>query len=473
MSDYPDELSAYKIIEPKIGFGGFSVVHKAECDKGVVALKVPRDIDKAETLDMSIFQSLFTEAQLWYKLSQKDVPGVVKLFAYGNKPYPWMAMQFMPGGTLRERMDKLELEDSLDIAVTILNTLNYSHHLGVIHRDIKPGNILFDTYDEPRLTDWGLGKVLLSIDAADTGPYKGTVVYSALEQFDPKISVDWRTDIFQMGAVLYHMLTGVPPLPADPLEALNNLKCDGIQDPKELNPAIPDHICQAILKALELEKDDRFENASMFLRAIKGEVVIEGAKETKVEEELPPQDETSPKPYVQLIESLEKCQECRNYITTDNKKLKCKRCDKIFCEACERWIDKLNRYRGIKLVMRHPLCEACYKIELKEKQQEIDTALKMVKRRFMDILDHLAGSFRAYLLDDRLSVVDDIPINKLEDILSKTKKTNIVSIVLDGPIDQKLLTLAGLRDVKNLVGVKVEELEGVPEDMHIYGKEDL
>lgn len=246
------ELPQYTILE-RIGSGGFSDIYRAQRKDGlVVALKMPR-LAPFQTFVPTDF---LKEAELWSKLNH---PHIIKVYEYGAKPYPWIAMEYMEGGSLRGRIGKLSLEESADIGVKLTQALFYAHHLGVIHRDIKPENVLFDQENTPKLTDWGLGKVLLEASRSISG-FKGTLAYSAPEQLSSSEfgETDWRTDIYQLGAMLYEMLTGELLFGGE----LGRILSEKPRAPSELNPGVPEELDRIILRSLAKRKEERYQDAS-------------------------------------------------------------------------------------------------------------------------------------------------------------------------------------------------------------------
>ncbi|MEM2507260.1 MAG: serine/threonine-protein kinase [Nitrososphaeria archaeon] len=151
--------AGYRIIG-KIGSGGFGEVFKCyDANNRVMALKFPK-IKSLETVSADVFKKFLDEAKVWSKLKH---PNIVEVFSYGVKPVPWIAMEFMEGGSLDEKLKygPLKLTDALNIAIKVSDAIYFAHHHGVVHQDIKPKNILFDRQGNPKITDWGLSKVLL------------------------------------------------------------------------------------------------------------------------------------------------------------------------------------------------------------------------------------------------------------------------------------------------------------------------
>ncbi|RLC92924.1 MAG: hypothetical protein DRI40_09410 [Chloroflexi bacterium] len=251
------ELAGYDVLD-RIGAGGFSDIHRARRQDGlVVALKIPR-LSPFQTLVPSDF---LREAELWSKL---DHPYIVKVYEYGTKPYPWIAMEFMEGGSLRARIGTLSLKESLQIGVEMAQVLFYAHHHGIIHRDIKPENILFDMDKTSKLTDWGLGKMLLESSMTASG-FKGTLAYSSPEQLSGSRfgGVDWRTDIYQLGTVLHEMLTGQKLFLGDePGATIARILTEEPTAPSKVRPDIPQELDRIVIKAVARRKGERYQDVS-------------------------------------------------------------------------------------------------------------------------------------------------------------------------------------------------------------------
>jgi len=258
------ELSAKYELMDAIGFGGFADIYKARRkeDGQTVAIKIPR-LAQFETVDPSAF---LQEAQLWSRL---DHPNIVKVFEFGTKPYPWIAVEYMEGGSLRSRVGRMNLEEALDVALKLCDALYYAHHLGVIHRDIKPENILCDAENNPKLADWGLGKMMieLSMKSGSTG----TPYYSSPEQVSPAKfgDVGWWTDIYQCGAVLYELVTGKLPFQGEsPLELAISITSSDVAKPSEVRPELPAEVDDVIAQCLDKDKDKRYKDISMMRAAL-------------------------------------------------------------------------------------------------------------------------------------------------------------------------------------------------------------
>ncbi len=258
------ELSEKYELLDLIGFGGFADVYKTRRkeDGQIVAIKIPR-LAQSETVDPGAF---LQEAQLWSRLNH---PNIVKVFEYGTKPHAWIAVEYMEKGSLRPRIGHMTLEEAIDVALKMCDALYYTHHLGVIHRDIKPENILCDKEDNPKLADWGLGKMMIEISMKSGST--GTPYYSSPEQVSPAKfgEVGWWTDIYQCGAVLYEMVTEQLPFQGQsPLELAICITDSEAVKPSEVKPGLPVEFDDVIAQCLAKDKDERYKDISMMRAAL-------------------------------------------------------------------------------------------------------------------------------------------------------------------------------------------------------------
>ena len=261
------QLEHYSV-EKKIGQGGFADVYLGHNTQGVaVALKIPR-LPQYETIEAKDF---INEAELWSKLSRLKHPHIVELYEYGIAPYPWIAMEYMEGGSLRLEVGRLGCKACLEIAIKLMEALHFAHHHGVVHRDVKPENVLFGNQNTPKLTDWGLAKVLLDVSGGSVG-FKGTVAYSAPEQLAASKfgAIDWRTDIYQMGMLVYELLVGQVPFGGlEPGIAITSILNNLPPAPSQLNSQLSTQLDDIALKAIAKHKEERFQTMATFKDRLK------------------------------------------------------------------------------------------------------------------------------------------------------------------------------------------------------------
>jgi tetratricopeptide (TPR) repeat protein len=257
----------YKDLEKgdRIGKGGQADVFLAFApDDTAVALKEPRFTG---TLHSEVVEGFTEEAETWGRLDSHD--GVVSVFNYGTEPLPWIAMEYMAGGELGDRTEDMSLKEKLWTATRIADAVWHAHRRGVAHLDLKPGNILFKQteqgyYDIPKVSDWGLAKVLLKHSKSIDGL---SVNYSAPEQFDPDEygTPDDRTDIYQLGAVFYEMFTGRPPFEGGNSQVMYSVLNEEPKEPTRLNHELPPELDAILIDALAKDRDDRYESV-VYLR---------------------------------------------------------------------------------------------------------------------------------------------------------------------------------------------------------------
>ena len=261
----------YKILE-RIGSGGFSYVFKAKDPEGnIVALKIPK-VDYSKTLSDKLIKNFEKEAKIWKMLNHENI---VKLLDYGSRPIPYIVMEFMDKGSLRDILaskGKLRLDEAINFILNVAEALRYVHRRGIVHRDIKPENILLNSEGKVKLTDFGIAKVFAEASTTtSTKVFKGTLAYAAPEQIDPKNygEIDWRTDIYQLSAVFYELLTGEPPFKGDVTEVLSKILREKPRPIRAIRDDVPEELENIILKGLEKRKEDRWQSIDEFINALK------------------------------------------------------------------------------------------------------------------------------------------------------------------------------------------------------------
>ena len=245
----------------KIGSGGFAEVYLARTSNNeLVAIKIQK-VQQFETVSPSGF---LKEISIWKNLNH---PNIVELYDYDDKPIPWLSMEYMDGGSLRERLNQLSFAESKKIIIKVAKALEYAHTKGVIHRDIKPENILFKG-NEPKLADWGLARDLTTSSTLSAG-FRGTCEYAAPEQFSNKFgNIDYQTDIYQSGVVLYEMVTGLLPYKSDNIESFikNVTSEDNIPPVRKINPNLSKKLDDIIMKCLAKNKRERYQSISELIK---------------------------------------------------------------------------------------------------------------------------------------------------------------------------------------------------------------
>jgi serine/threonine protein kinase/Flp pilus assembly protein TadD len=254
-------------IEAQIGEGGMGTVYKAldkELDRDV-ALKLIRP---EMTSDEGVMQRFKQELLLASKITHKNV---LRIHDLGEvQGVKFISMAFIEGPDLHHVLNaqgRLSIELAINISRQLLEALDSAHAAGVVHRDLKPQNILVDSAGQIYVSDFGLAKSLHAGAAAMTrsGEFLGTPRYMAPEQVEAK-PVDRRTDLYAFGLILYEMVTGDVPFKADSTLALMYMRVkEKPKSPKTLNADIPDYLVRIIMRCLETDPALRYQSAKEIL----------------------------------------------------------------------------------------------------------------------------------------------------------------------------------------------------------------
>ena len=254
----------YEIMEI-IGVGGMAVVYKAfdNMDQRTVAVKILKD----EYIANEEFKRRFkNESKAIAVLSH---PNIVKVFdvSYGDM-LQYIVMEYVDGITLKEytqQQGKVNIREALYFVTQILRALQHAHDKGIVHRDVKPQNIMLQSDGTIKVTDFGIARFSRSETRTMTDGAIGSVHYISPEQAKGNIT-DAKTDLYAVGVVLYEMLTGSLPFQSDNAVsvALMQLQKEPAM-PRALNPEIPVGLEQIIMKAMQKNVIDRYQSASEML----------------------------------------------------------------------------------------------------------------------------------------------------------------------------------------------------------------
>src|SRR5438067_2467686 len=256
------ELGDYELLE-EVGRGGQGVVFRARQKSlnRTVALKV---ISLGQWASKAHLRRFRLEAEAAAKLEH---PGIVPIHDVGERDGScYFSMKFIEGGQLDEvaRREAMPIRRAVELIAKVARIVHYAHEHGILHRDIKPGNILLDRNGEPHLTDFGLAR-LVEADSTVTGTLEvlGTPSYMAPEQAaGNNAAVSSNTDVYGLGAVLYHLLTGQPPFAGGTTYETIRLLCETEpRNPRILNPKIDRDLSTICLKCLEKDPKRRYSSA--------------------------------------------------------------------------------------------------------------------------------------------------------------------------------------------------------------------
>lgn len=260
-SDALGRIGHYEVLEV-LGRGGFGIVFRAFDDmlQRVVAIKVLAPQLAATSPARKRF---LREARSSAKVRHEHI---VHVYAVEEQPLPFLVMEFIPGETLQQRLDRvgpLDAVETAQIGRQIAEGLAAAHRTGLIHRDIKPANILLDsgTHLRVKITDFGLARAADDASVTQSGIIAGTPMYMAPEQAQGE-AFDHRADLFSLGSVLYTMCSGRPPFRANStLAVLKRVAEDTPRPIPEIIPEVPRWLCDIITHLHAKRPEDRIATA--------------------------------------------------------------------------------------------------------------------------------------------------------------------------------------------------------------------
>jgi tetratricopeptide (TPR) repeat protein/predicted Ser/Thr protein kinase len=254
----------YEILEP-LGEGGMGAVYRVYDRKleEEVALKLIRPDIAADRRAIERFQN---EIKISRKITHKNV---CRMHDLGEaEGISFITMEYVRGEDLKSllhRTKTLPVGTALSIARQVADGLSEAHGMGVVHRDLKPGNIMIDKDGNAKIMDFGIARSLLSKGLTGEGTIIGTPEYMSPEQVEGK-PADARSDLYTLGIILFEMVTGQTPFEGDtPLSIAHKHRYEPAPDPRTLNPQVPAGLSQFILRCLEKEEARRFQSAEEFV----------------------------------------------------------------------------------------------------------------------------------------------------------------------------------------------------------------
>jgi WD40 repeat protein len=262
----PERIDAYRIVR-RIGAGGMGTVYEAEQDEPHrrVALKVLR-----ADASPQILRRFELEAEA---LGALHHPGVAQIYALGrfrspSGTLPYIALEYVDGVTLTEYVDRKQLDQRqrVELLVKICSAIQHAHQHGVIHRDLKPGNILVDDDGQPKVLDFGVSRVVREgqpdvTALTQTGHLLGTVAYMSPEQARGERAVDTRADVYSLGVIGFEMLSGRLPHEISHLpffEALQIIQQEAAPRLETVDPSLRGDLSIIMAKALAPERERRY-----------------------------------------------------------------------------------------------------------------------------------------------------------------------------------------------------------------------
>ena len=277
-----ETIGPYTLIE-QLGQGGMATVYKAyhaTLDR-YVAIKV---LHLAFLEDKTFLARFQREAKAVAKLEHPNIVPIYDFAEHEGRPY--LVMKYIEGETLKARLKRgsISTEETLNIVRAIGGALDYAHRQGVLHRDVKPSNVLLANDGNIYLADYGLARIAQSTDASlTTDQVIGTPQYMSPEQATGSDGLDGRTDIYSFGVMLYEMVTGRVPFNADtPFAIIHDHIYTPLPLPRSVNPNVSEAVERVLLKALAKNMNDRFGTMAEFVTAYEQAVTVGKSTSTQI-----------------------------------------------------------------------------------------------------------------------------------------------------------------------------------------------
>lgn len=271
-------LGQYRIVE-QIGVGGMATVYKAY-QPGLDRFVAVKVLPAHHALTPGFKERFTLEAKAVAHLSHPNILPIYDVGLEGDLSY--FVMKYVKGRTLRDLLGQpMDLMTICHLVTQMASALDHAHDCGLVHRDVKPSNILLED-DWLLLADFGLAKILEgSQDLTGSGAIVGTPTYLAPEQAQGQ-PIDHRADIYSLGVVLFEMVVGQVPFDADtPMGILFKHIYEPIPSPRRLRPDLPTEVEEIILKALAKDPDQRFQRASELAEALRVQLCADSMSMSK------------------------------------------------------------------------------------------------------------------------------------------------------------------------------------------------
>src|SRR3954447_8477028 len=267
-------------LEKELGRGGMGAVYRATDQ--VLGRRVAIKVLKEGTGD-ELGKRLRLEAQILARLMHENV---VRLYDFGESGGTYyFVMEEVDGSSYLRRWKHVSLAERLRVAAQVADALAYAHQQGVIHRDVKPANVLLTANDQAKLSDFGLSKVVEHGD--ESGTVKGTPHYMSPEQARGK-RLDHRSDLYSLGIMLYESVVGELPFLGPPLAIMAQHVRGVLEPPRARNPALPATLDALIVRLLAKDPADRFASGQLVAQALREEIArLQLAPEAPIDHQFP------------------------------------------------------------------------------------------------------------------------------------------------------------------------------------------
>ena len=267
------KLGGRYLIQELLGQGGMSAVYKA-MDQNLNRIVAVKLIHPHLSTDPEFVRRFEEEARA---VAQLRHPNIIQVYDFDHDDdVYYIVFEFVPGETLQDRLKRLhetgrrmDIEKTISIGASLADALDYAHSRNLIHRDVKPANVMLNVNNEPVLMDFGIVKIMGGTQHTATGAVMGTARYMSPEQIKGE-RIDERTDLYSLGVVLFEMAGGRPPFEADSAMTIMMMHInDPVPDLRQLRPEVPPGLTNIINKTLSKEREQRFARAAEIARALR------------------------------------------------------------------------------------------------------------------------------------------------------------------------------------------------------------
>jgi tetratricopeptide (TPR) repeat protein/tRNA A-37 threonylcarbamoyl transferase component Bud32 len=280
-------LFGYRVLE-FVSEGTWAYVYKAQHPKLPMLVAI-KQLKPEWAEDEDALQRFLREANIVAQLQHPNVVRIYDLKHDEETGLHYIITEFAEKGTLADRLEKspegLPIDEVLHLAMGICSGLEAVHRRGLVHRDIKPNNILLCDVgggrDVPKLSDFGIAKVpvIAGVEPPESTGIYGLIYYMSPEQLDSEIEIDHRSDLYSLGVLLYELLTRQVPFTGEPDEVFWAHMYVSPKSPRELRPGIPEALEQIVLRALRKDREERYQSAADMHEALKAIVDVPIRKE--------------------------------------------------------------------------------------------------------------------------------------------------------------------------------------------------
>jgi len=224
-------------------------------DNTRVVMKIPQFTPDQTSLITEFLNEIKQIAKLVH-------PNIIRILQYGESPSPWIIVEYMPKGTLTRRFGRLTIHESIQTGIKLADALAFARTFRISHRNITSDNVLFDDKDNPKLINWRIGTITQKL-RKNTSIYENVNVYYPPEKLTSGFGgADFMSDIYQLGVLLYQMLTEQPPFQGEGEQLISNIVEKLPLEPSILNSSINKDLNKLVMTCLAKNKKDRYQNAS-------------------------------------------------------------------------------------------------------------------------------------------------------------------------------------------------------------------